>query len=51
MFGDKTQQSSELTSPENVKKGQEVYDRIVSGECKDARAELDAAYGRDSERD
>ncbi|MGW3143680.1 hypothetical protein ACWDG1_03135 [Streptomyces sp. NPDC001177] len=51
MSGEKTQQSSDLTSPENVERGQAVYDRIISGECKDVRAELDAAYGRESERD
>ncbi|MBC2904132.1 hypothetical protein [Streptomyces cupreus] len=52
MFGKKTQQSSDLTSPENVKKGQQVYDRIVSGKCKtkDVTAELDATYGRKPKR-
>ncbi|WP_181007461.1 hypothetical protein [Streptomyces sp. SM1] len=50
MFGKKTQQSTDLTSPESVKKSQTVYDRIVSGECKDATAELDAAHGRKPKR-
>lgn len=35
----------DLTSPEAVAAGQEVYDRIVSGECTDVTAELDEAYG------
>lgn len=48
MFGKKTQQSTDLTSPENFRKGQKVYDRIVSGKCKDVTAELDAAPGRTS---
>ncbi|MGW2721970.1 hypothetical protein [Streptomyces sp. NPDC001492] len=50
MFGKKTQQSTDLTSPKSVRKGQQVYDRIVSGKCKDVTAELDAAYGRTSKR-
>lgn len=36
----------DLTSAENVAAGQEVYDRITSGECTDVGQELDAAYGR-----
>lgn len=48
MFGKKSQQSSDLTSPEAVKKSQAVYDRIASGKCKDANAELDATHGRKS---
>ncbi|MFJ1973098.1 hypothetical protein ACIO93_31015 [Streptomyces sp. NPDC087903] len=51
MFGKKSQQSPDLTTPENVEKGQKVYDRIVSGECKDVPAELDAAYGISSKND
>ncbi|MGW0904993.1 hypothetical protein [Streptomyces sp. NPDC002853] len=35
----------DLTSPENVAKGQEVYARIESGECTDVTAELDEVYG------
>ncbi|MCF3129843.1 hypothetical protein [Streptomyces olivochromogenes] len=50
MFGEKTQQAPDLTSPENFEKGEAVYDRIVSGECKDARAELHAAYGTKPQR-
>jgi hypothetical protein len=50
MFGKKAQQSSDLSAPENVKKGQQVYDHIVIGKCKNAAAELDAAYGRKSKR-
>ncbi|MFE2586869.1 hypothetical protein [Streptomyces sp. NPDC059378] len=50
MFGKKSQQSSDLTSPESVKKSQAVYDRIASGECKDAAAELDATHGRGSKK-
>ena len=51
MFGKKTQpQPSDLTSPESVRKSQQVYDRITSGECKDAVAELDAVHGRKSKR-
>ncbi|MET8447410.1 hypothetical protein [Streptomyces sp. NPDC005209] len=45
MFGKKTQQSPDLTSLDNFRKGQKVYDRILSGECKDVAAELHAAYG------
>ncbi|WP_019980652.1 MULTISPECIES: hypothetical protein [unclassified Streptomyces] len=50
MLGEKTQQTTDLTRPENVKKGEEVYDRITSGKCTDAAAELDAAYGRTAKR-
>ncbi len=47
MFGMKSQESAtDLTSPEAVQAGQEVYDRITSGECTDAVAELNVAYGR-----
>ncbi|GAA0347240.1 hypothetical protein GCM10009540_79420 [Streptomyces turgidiscabies] len=47
MFGMKSQESTtDLTSPEAVQIGQEVYDRITSGECTDAVAELNEAYGR-----
>ncbi|MFG2419295.1 hypothetical protein ACGFWD_09605 [Streptomyces sp. NPDC048448] len=48
MFGRKSQQSSDLTTPENVKKGQQVYERIVTGQCKDVTAELNDTYGRSS---
>ncbi|MFE0509229.1 hypothetical protein [Streptomyces sp. NPDC058964] len=48
MFGKKSQQSPDLTNPENIAKGQKIYDRIVSGECKDVTAELNDAYGRSS---
>ncbi|MFI8094009.1 hypothetical protein ACIF9R_37890 [Streptomyces sp. NPDC086080] len=51
MFGKKTQQSPDLTSPENVKKSQQVYARIVSGECEDATAELNAAHSHTDQRD
>ncbi|WP_159049495.1 hypothetical protein [Streptomyces sp. NRRL WC-3618] len=50
LFGKKSSQPSDLTSSESVKKGQQVYDRIVSGQCKDAVAELTAAHGRKSKR-
>ncbi|MFF4830317.1 hypothetical protein [Streptomyces sp. NPDC001315] len=50
MFGKKTQQLSDLTAPANVAKGQQVYDRITSGKCKNATAELNAAYGRNGKR-
>lgn len=43
-----TSESPDLTSTESVQASQQVYDRIVSGECKDAPAELDAAHGRES---
>lgn len=46
MFGKKAQQSPDLTTPENVQKGQAVYDRMVAGKCKDVAAELNDAYGR-----
>jgi hypothetical protein len=49
MFGMKSQESTtDLTSPEAVQRGQEVYDRITSGECTDAVAELNEAYGRNA---
>ncbi|WP_203729430.1 hypothetical protein [Streptomyces sp. SID12501] len=49
MFDTKSQESTtDLTSPEAVQRGQEVYDRITSGECKDVMAELNEAYGRTS---
>ncbi|MFF8944286.1 hypothetical protein ACF1A5_18845 [Streptomyces sp. NPDC014864] len=50
MSGKQTQQSTDLTSQDNVQKGEQVYDRIASGQCKDVTAELDAAYGRSTER-
>ncbi|MGW0968316.1 hypothetical protein [Streptomyces sp. NPDC002516] len=50
MSGKKSQQSSDLTTPQNVSKGQAVYDRVTSGKCKDVTAELNAAYGRDGKR-
>ena len=50
MTGENTQQPTDLTTPENVQRGQEVYDRITSGQCQDVTAELDAAYGRESDR-
>ncbi|MDX3458045.1 hypothetical protein PV396_39945 [Streptomyces sp. ME02-8801-2C] len=46
MFGVQSQQSSDLTSPESVQRGQEVYDRIASGQCTDVEKELNEAYGR-----
>ncbi|MGW6943790.1 hypothetical protein ACWGF3_32945 [Streptomyces xanthophaeus] len=51
MFGMKSSSqssSSDLTSSQSVAASQEVYDRIVSGQCADARAELDAVHGRES---
>ncbi|MFJ1972342.1 hypothetical protein ACIO93_27075 [Streptomyces sp. NPDC087903] len=38
--------TTDLTSPESVRRGQEVYDRITSGQCKDVEGELNEAYGR-----
>jgi len=40
------QQPTDLTSPEAVAAGQDVYDRMVAGQVSDVTAELDAAYGR-----
>jgi hypothetical protein len=37
------EQTPDLTTPENVARGQEVYDRMTPGQ--DVKAELDAAYG------
>ncbi|MFF4540879.1 hypothetical protein [Streptomyces aureus] len=51
MSGEKSQQPSDLTTPENFQKGQQVYARMVSGECKDVTAELNDAYGRSSENE
>ncbi|MCC5476876.1 hypothetical protein [Streptomyces barringtoniae] len=51
MASENTQQPIDLTTPENVDKGQQVYARIESGECTDVKAELDAAYGITSEQD
>ncbi|ELP70910.1 hypothetical protein PV735_30155 [Streptomyces turgidiscabies] len=49
MFGMKSQESTtDLTSPEAVQSGQEVYDRITSGQCTDVESELNEAYGRQS---
>lgn len=52
MFGKKSSSqsssSSDLTSPQSVAASQEIYDRIASGQCTDARAELDAVHGRES---
>lgn len=45
MFGKKTP-AGDLTTPEGVAKSQKVYDRIKSGNAKDAAAELDKAHGR-----
>ncbi|WP_173457046.1 hypothetical protein [Streptomyces sp. NRRL S-31] len=45
MFGKKNQQSTDLTSPENVAKGQKIYDRIERGQCKHPTAELHATFG------
>ncbi|MGW3913121.1 hypothetical protein ACWEBX_16635 [Streptomyces sp. NPDC005070] len=50
MSGEKSQESSDLTTQENVQKGQQVYARMVSGECKDVTAELKATYGHDGDR-
>ncbi|MFE4697719.1 hypothetical protein ACFRIC_11660 [Streptomyces sp. NPDC056738] len=51
MSGKKSQQPSDLTTPENVQKGQQVYARMVSGECKDVTAELNDTYGRSSKNE
>lgn len=45
------QQHTDLTSPEAVAAGQQVYDRMVAGQVPDVTAELDAAYGRDTRTD
>ncbi|WP_412077770.1 hypothetical protein ACLF6K_26060 [Streptomyces xanthophaeus] len=50
MFGKKSSSSSGLTSPSSVAKSQKVYDRITSGKCKNASAELDATHGRSSSK-
>jgi hypothetical protein len=46
----KKQQPIDLTSPEAVAIGQEVYDRMVAGQVQDVEAELDKALGRDSKQ-
>lgn len=48
MFGRNNDPKHDLTSPENVAKGQKVYARIVTGQCKakDVKDELDKTYGR-----
>ncbi|WP_167349452.1 hypothetical protein [Streptomyces durhamensis] len=51
MPDENVQQPIDLTTPENVEKGQRVYDRIEAGKCTDVKAELDAAYGFTSEQD
>ncbi|MFD3698513.1 hypothetical protein ACFWUZ_20580 [Streptomyces sp. NPDC058646] len=43
MFGKKSE-TTDLTTPEAVKASQKVYDRITSGKCTDAKAELDATH-------
>ncbi|MBB1245794.1 hypothetical protein GL263_19865 [Streptomyces durbertensis] len=50
MFDTKSQQQTDLTTPDAVARSQRIYDRIESGECEDAIAELNAAHGTD-ERD
>lgn len=40
------QQQPDLTHPENVAKGQDVYARLTPGQ--NVTAELDKAYGRDT---
>ncbi|MFF3451306.1 hypothetical protein ACFYXJ_29650 [Streptomyces sp. NPDC002667] len=50
MLDKKSQQSPDLTTPENVQKGQQVYARVVSGQCKDVTAELKATYSHDITR-
>lgn len=40
------EQHTDLTTPEAVAAGQQVYDRITTGQCTDAVAELNAAYGQ-----
>jgi hypothetical protein len=45
MSGKKTPADG-LTTPDGIAKSQKVYDRITSGQCKDAKAELDKAHGR-----
>jgi hypothetical protein len=40
-----TEQKPDLTTDEAVTKSEQVYQRIVTGECKDAAAELDRAHG------
>ena len=48
MLGKKSQSKPlDLTSPEAVARSQKVYERIVSGKCKDVTAELDAAHNTD----
>ncbi|MFF7184690.1 hypothetical protein ACFZAR_05525 [Streptomyces sp. NPDC008222] len=45
MFGKK---KPDLTTPKAVAKSQKVYDGIVSGKVKDAKADLNRAHGRGS---
>lgn len=45
MFDKKTPADG-LTTPDGIAKSQKVYDRITSGQCNDAKAELDKAHGR-----
>ncbi len=42
------QQHTDLTTPEAVQAGQQIYDRITTGQCTDAVDELNAAYGREN---
>jgi hypothetical protein len=37
---------NDLSSKENVAKGQKVYDQIVAGKVRDVNTTLDATYGR-----
>ncbi|PKW05576.1 hypothetical protein SAMN05428944_7398 [Streptomyces sp. 1222.5] len=50
MSGENVQDSIDLTSPESFTAGQEVYDRIESGQCQNVEAELDCALGITSEQ-
>ncbi|MEV7695299.1 hypothetical protein AB0O62_02045 [Streptomyces sp. NPDC086779] len=38
--------STDLTTPKAVARSQKVYERIASGKCKNAVAELDATHGK-----
>jgi hypothetical protein len=40
------EKKTDLSSKENVAKGQKVYDQIVAGKVRDVNTTLDATYGR-----
>jgi hypothetical protein len=49
-MGRKKNETTDLTTPTNIRKGQAVYDRMISGKSKDVTAELHKTYGTKPKR-